>query len=149
MPESPDVPVLPMRLSGLEPVSIAAGSLFVNIGERTNVTGSKAFARMILEGRVSLNGKVLESPAVNVTGEDIHLLFGHDFSRPLASRATGTLEIDPVETPTGSSTSSPAGSPSAGPAAASVDAGWASADLDSADAAAVHRREARAVRRAP
>lgn len=41
----------PMRLSGLEPVSIGAGSLFVNIGERTNVTGSKAFARMILEGR--------------------------------------------------------------------------------------------------
>jgi 5-methyltetrahydrofolate--homocysteine methyltransferase len=44
-------PVLPMRLSGLEPVSIGAGHLFVNIGERTNVTGSKAFARMILEGR--------------------------------------------------------------------------------------------------
>ncbi len=32
-------------------MSIEAGSLFVNIGERTNVTGSKAFARMILEGR--------------------------------------------------------------------------------------------------
>ena len=43
--------VQPMRLSGLEPVLIGAGSLFVNIGERTNVTGSKAFARMILEGR--------------------------------------------------------------------------------------------------
>ena len=43
-------PVVPMRLSGLEPVSIGAGSLFVNIGERTNVTGSKAFARMILNG---------------------------------------------------------------------------------------------------
>ncbi|MDE2372195.1 MAG: methionine synthase [Burkholderiales bacterium] len=41
----------PMRLSGLEPVTIGEGSLFVNIGERTNVTGSKAFARMILEGR--------------------------------------------------------------------------------------------------
>jgi 5-methyltetrahydrofolate--homocysteine methyltransferase len=41
----------PMRLSGLEPVSIGPGSLFVNIGERTNVTGSRAFARMILEGR--------------------------------------------------------------------------------------------------
>jgi 5-methyltetrahydrofolate--homocysteine methyltransferase len=40
-----------MRLAGLEPVSIGAGTLFVNIGERTNVTGSKAFARMILEGR--------------------------------------------------------------------------------------------------
>src|SRR3982750_2615073 len=43
--------VPPMKLSGLEPVSIGPGSLFVNIGERTNVTGSKAFARMILEGR--------------------------------------------------------------------------------------------------
>ena len=37
-----------MRLSGLEPVSIGEGTLFVNVGERTNVTGSKAFARMIL-----------------------------------------------------------------------------------------------------
>ena len=39
-----------MRLSGLEPVFIDGDSLFVNIGERTNVTGSKAFARMILGG---------------------------------------------------------------------------------------------------
>ena len=45
------VAVPPMKLSGLEPVSIGAGSLFVNIGERTNVTGSKAFARMILAGQ--------------------------------------------------------------------------------------------------
>ena len=43
--------VPPMKLSGLEPVEIGAGSLFVNIGERTNVTGSKAFARMILAGQ--------------------------------------------------------------------------------------------------
>ena len=47
-PVSRDVP--PMKLSGLEPVNIGAGTLFVNIGERTNVTGSKAFARMILNG---------------------------------------------------------------------------------------------------
>ncbi|MFS2206411.1 methionine synthase [Variovorax sp. Varisp36] len=40
-----------MKLSGLEPVAIGAGTLFVNIGERTNVTGSKAFARMILNGQ--------------------------------------------------------------------------------------------------
>jgi 5-methyltetrahydrofolate--homocysteine methyltransferase len=40
-----------MRLAGLEPVTLDRGALFVNIGERTNVTGSKAFARMILEGR--------------------------------------------------------------------------------------------------
>ena len=37
-----------MRLSGLEPFTIDAQSLFVNVGERTNVTGSKAFARLIL-----------------------------------------------------------------------------------------------------
>jgi len=40
-----------MKLSGLEPVTIGEGSLFVNIGERTNVTGSKAFARLILNGQ--------------------------------------------------------------------------------------------------
>src|ERR1035437_5065527 len=69
-----DMVVPPMRLAGLEPVTVgysvedraedlspsqsvedrAKGlsprSLFVNIGERTNVTGSKAFARMILNG---------------------------------------------------------------------------------------------------
>ena len=46
----PAVAVPPMKLSGLEPVLIGEGTLFVNIGERTNVTGSKAFARMILNG---------------------------------------------------------------------------------------------------
>ncbi|MEQ9400867.1 MAG: methionine synthase [Longimicrobiales bacterium] len=35
------------RLSGLEPLSIDEDSLFVNVGERTNVTGSKRFARLI------------------------------------------------------------------------------------------------------
>jgi len=40
-----------LRLSGLEPFNVGRDSLFVNVGERTNVTGSKAFARMILEGR--------------------------------------------------------------------------------------------------
>ena len=36
------------RLSGLEAFNISDTSLFVNVGERTNVTGSKAFARLIL-----------------------------------------------------------------------------------------------------
>ncbi|MDD2989626.1 MAG: methionine synthase [Zoogloea sp.] len=40
-----------LRLSGLEPFNVGPESLFVNVGERTNVTGSRAFARMILEGR--------------------------------------------------------------------------------------------------
>jgi len=38
------------RLSGLEPLNIGADSLFVNVGERTNVTGSRIFAKLILNG---------------------------------------------------------------------------------------------------
>ncbi|MGF6977378.1 5-methyltetrahydrofolate--homocysteine methyltransferase [Paraburkholderia sp. JPY465] len=40
-----------MRLSGLEPFNVTSGTLFINVGERTNVTGSKAFARMILNNQ--------------------------------------------------------------------------------------------------
>src|SRR5205807_5943318 len=40
----------PMRLAGLEPLNIDDDSLFVNVGERTNVTGSRAFARLVLAG---------------------------------------------------------------------------------------------------
>ncbi len=40
-----------LRLSGLEAFNVGADSLFVNVGERTNVTGSRAFAKMILESR--------------------------------------------------------------------------------------------------
>lgn len=43
----PDLPVV-TRLSGLEPFVIDEDSLYVNVGERTNVTGSKAFARLII-----------------------------------------------------------------------------------------------------
>ncbi|HMA90163.1 MAG TPA: methionine synthase [Burkholderiales bacterium] len=46
------IPELPakLRLAGLEPLNVGDDSLFVNIGERTNVTGSKAFARLVLAG---------------------------------------------------------------------------------------------------
>jgi 5-methyltetrahydrofolate--homocysteine methyltransferase len=46
------MPALPkkLRLSGLEPLNVGGDSLFVNVGERTNVTGSKAFARLVLAG---------------------------------------------------------------------------------------------------
>ncbi|QWE10499.1 methionine synthase [Polynucleobacter sp. es-EL-1] len=40
-----------MKLSGLEPFNVTGAVGFVNIGERTNVTGSKAFARMILNNQ--------------------------------------------------------------------------------------------------
>ena len=40
-----------LRLSGLEAVTLRPDSNFMNIGERTNVTGSKKFARLILENK--------------------------------------------------------------------------------------------------
>ncbi len=45
-----EVPELPkkLRLSGLEPLNIGPDSLFVNVGERTNVTGSARFKELIL-----------------------------------------------------------------------------------------------------
>jgi 5-methyltetrahydrofolate--homocysteine methyltransferase len=50
----PPRPIVPkptaLRLAGLEPFNIDERSLFVNVGERTNVTGSKAFARLVLAG---------------------------------------------------------------------------------------------------
>ena len=46
--DAPQPPIPPLRLSGLEPLRIDENSLFVNVGERTNVSGSRAFARLIL-----------------------------------------------------------------------------------------------------
>ena len=47
------IPTLPRhtRLSGLEPLTITPDSLFVNVGERTNVTGSRRFAKLVTDGR--------------------------------------------------------------------------------------------------
>src|SRR6266850_1184997 len=49
-PRRPSVRAPALRLAGLEPLNVDEQSLFVNVGERTNVTGSKAFARLILAG---------------------------------------------------------------------------------------------------
>jgi 5-methyltetrahydrofolate--homocysteine methyltransferase len=49
-PRALPAPAPALRLSGLEPLNIDDTSLFVNVGERTNVTGSKAFARLVLAG---------------------------------------------------------------------------------------------------
>ncbi|MGC6493595.1 MAG: methionine synthase [Myxococcota bacterium] len=49
-PRTLATPTPALRLSGLEPRTISRDSLFVNIGERTNVTGSRRFRRLIKEG---------------------------------------------------------------------------------------------------
>ncbi len=49
-PREPAVVDRACRLSGLEPLNISEDSLFVNVGERTNITGSARFRRLIKEG---------------------------------------------------------------------------------------------------
>ena len=46
-----------MRLAGLEPLNIGDDSLFVNVGERTNVTGSRAFAQADPRRRLRRRGR--------------------------------------------------------------------------------------------
>jgi 5-methyltetrahydrofolate--homocysteine methyltransferase len=50
-PRAPPVPERRCRLAGLEPLVIGPQTNFVNVGERTNVTGSRQFAKLILDGR--------------------------------------------------------------------------------------------------
>ena len=49
-PRTPAEPDTRLHLSGMEPFTIGPGSLFCNVGERTNVTGSKRFEKLILGG---------------------------------------------------------------------------------------------------
>jgi 5-methyltetrahydrofolate--homocysteine methyltransferase len=49
-PRLPAAPPTRLRVSGLEPLTIGPDSIFVNVGERTNVTGSRKFARLVLAG---------------------------------------------------------------------------------------------------
>src|SRR5690606_16489883 len=50
VPRRPAEPSPALRLAGLEPLTIDADSLFVNVGERTNITGSARFRRLIRDG---------------------------------------------------------------------------------------------------
>ena len=58
--------------SGLEPLRIFAGANFVSIGERTNVTGSAAFRKLIKNGNydeaVSVARQQVENGAVPLAG---------------------------------------------------------------------------------
>jgi len=55
------IPELPAktRLAGLEPLNIDEESLFVNVGERTNVTGSAKFRKLIEAGLKCVQGKAV------------------------------------------------------------------------------------------
>ena len=49
-PRTPPQPTIYLRLSGLEMLEVRPETNFVNVGERTNVTGSRAFAKLIQQG---------------------------------------------------------------------------------------------------
>src|SRR5687768_5358039 len=49
-PRRPATPASRLRLSGLEPLTVGPETLFVNVGERTNVTGSRQIAKLVLAG---------------------------------------------------------------------------------------------------
>ena len=60
----PNIPVA-CRLAGLEPLTIDAQSLFVNVGERTNVTGSAKFLKLIKEGKFEQALDVAREQVIN------------------------------------------------------------------------------------
>ncbi|GAA1479444.1 methionine synthase [Nocardioides aestuarii] len=66
-PRTPARPLGAMRLSGLEPFTVDESSLFVNVGERTNITGSARFRRLIKDGdydtALSVAGQQVDSGA--------------------------------------------------------------------------------------
>ena len=71
----PSAPVR-MRLSGLNPVSIDDDSLFVNVGERTNVTGSARFRRLIAARRLrqaALRGRARAGPRAGLPILDVNM----------------------------------------------------------------------------
>ncbi len=53
------------RLAGLQPLNISATSLFVNVGERANVTGSAKFKRLIMEGEYEQALEVCQNQVEN------------------------------------------------------------------------------------
>ena len=66
-----------LRLAGLEPLTIRPETNFVNVGERTNVTGSKKFARLIRENKyeeaLSVARQQAESRAADMAAENARL----------------------------------------------------------------------------
>jgi 5-methyltetrahydrofolate--homocysteine methyltransferase len=64
-PRRPPEPPHRCRLSGLEPLVIGPQTNFVNVGERTNVTGSRRFAKLVLEGQYEAGLEVARQQVEN------------------------------------------------------------------------------------
>ena len=86
-----------LRLSGLEPLILRPQMNFVNVGERTNVTGSKKFARLVRESKyeeaLSVARQQVENGAMVLdVNMDDALLDGEKALTPNASRRLKAIE---------------------------------------------------------
>ena len=80
---SPTVPP-PLQLSGLEPLLIAEDTLFVNVGERTNVTGSRPDS--FIGGGEIVGVAVMRSPVLAVSQVSVVAGRGHNTAKPDGAR---------------------------------------------------------------
>src|SRR5678809_569802 len=86
-----------MRLAGLEPLTIRPETNFVNIGERTNVTGSPKFAKLILagdyEGALTVAKQQVENGAQLI---DVNMDEGMLDSEAAMRRFLNFIAVDPA-----------------------------------------------------
>ena len=84
------------RLSGLEPLTYTAESNFLNIGERTNVSGSRKFAKLITEGNLDEGAEIARRQIENgAQVVDINLDEGLLDSEDLMQKFVNLLCADP------------------------------------------------------
>jgi 5-methyltetrahydrofolate--homocysteine methyltransferase len=84
------------RLSGLEPLNIGDDTLFVNVGERTNVTGSRRFAKLILQDDYAAAVEVARQQVENGAQMlDINMDEGMLDSEAAMSRFLNLLAVEP------------------------------------------------------
>lgn len=95
-PRTPSVAAPYSRLSGLEPLDIRPETNFVNVGERTNVTGSKAFAKLILssnyEKAIEIAAQQVENGAQII---DVNLDEGMLDSEAAMTKLLNLIAVEP------------------------------------------------------
>ncbi len=97
-PHKPAAPAPALRLSGLEPITLTEGQNFVNVGERTNVTGSAKFKQLILAGNydeaLAVARQQIEAGAVVIDiNFDEGMLDAHEAMRTFLNLAAGEPAI--------------------------------------------------------
>ena len=83
------------RLSGLEPLVVTPQLNFINVGERTNVTGSAQFKKMILEGRYDdalVDYLAEKSYSLTYGARNLRRLIQKELEDPMAAKIIDAFE---------------------------------------------------------